>query len=99
VGDDVVVAEVDARPIDSRDTDWEVCDPAYRVTFWRRRVGGGWGARDFEVSGGDVGLVVDWATHHADVEETFTMFVVVGRAGERGLVRLAGVDPTRADDA
>jgi hypothetical protein len=92
--DDLAVPELDARPVDPRDTGWEVWDPRYRVYFWRP-YGGGWASRSFEVSGADAYAVLDWATRHADDDETYTLFAVADHDDERGLVRLAGSDPTR----
>jgi hypothetical protein len=69
----------------------------YRVYFWRPYGGGGWQSREFEVSGADAAGVFDWATRHAHDDEIYTLFAVVENREGRGLVRLAGVDPTRAD--
>ena len=94
------VSEVHARPVDPRDTGWEVWNPAYRVYFWRplgpERA---WSSREFEVSGADAVEVFAWAEQHAIDDETYTVFALVDHGGDRGLVRLAGVDPTRAEHA
>jgi hypothetical protein len=94
-GDDVAELELNARPVDPRDTSWEVRNPAYRVCFWRR-FGGGWASREFEVSGADAAVVFDWAERNAGDDETYSIFVLVGDGDARGLVRLAGLDPTGA---
>jgi hypothetical protein len=87
-----------SRPIDPRDQRWEIWRPTYRVYFWRLVSPTGWGSREFEVSGGDIVAILNWAERHADRGETFTVFVVVGEGERLGLVRLAGGDPTRASD-
>ena len=90
-----VAREPSARPVDPRDARWEVWEPTYRVYFWRRTADG-WQSRECEVSAADVVAVLEWAVRHANEGETSTIFaVVVDGAGARGLVRLAGVDPTR----
>jgi hypothetical protein len=84
---------MNARPADPRDTKWEVSSPAYRVYFWRRR-SGGYETEEFELDGAtDVAEVLGWAEQRAEAR-TFTVYVVVDALGERGLVQLAGVDPT-----
>ena len=86
---------LEARLVDPRDTTWEVWDPSYRVYFWHHQVLGGWACREYEVTGADVSAVLEWATENARSGEKFTMFVVVAREGETGLLRLSGDDPTR----
>jgi hypothetical protein len=90
----IAVTELRARPVDPRDTRWEVWNPAFRVYFWRS-LGGGWMSREFEISGGDVVEVLAWAADHAEDDETYTVHCVVDGADGTGLVRLAGTDPTR----
>ena len=89
------MSNLTSRPIDPRDTGWEVWNPAYRVYFWRRVSATGWGSRELEVSGDDIVAVLDWATRNANDGETYTLFAVVDYGDERGLIRLAGHDPTR----
>jgi hypothetical protein len=89
------MADLEARSLDPRDTRWEVWDPAYRVFFWSRAVGGGWASREFEVTGATVEDAHSWATANARPDETITLFAVVAREGETGVVRLLGDDPTR----
>lgn len=89
------MADLEARPIDPRDTRWEIWNPAYRVYFWQELGGGAWGSREFLVSGGDVNEVAEWANLHANDNETYTLFAVVDHGDDAGLVRLAGHDPTR----
>jgi hypothetical protein len=89
------MSNLTSRPIDPRDTGWEVWNPAYRVYFWQRVSATGWGSRELEVSGDDIVAVLDWATRNANDGETYTLFAVVDYGDERGLIRLAGHDPTR----
>jgi hypothetical protein len=93
------MSNLTSRPIDPRDTGWDVWNPAYRVYFWRRVSSTGWASREFELSGGDIVAVLGWATRHTNDGETFALFAVVEGSGRPGLVRLAGDDPTRASDA
>jgi hypothetical protein len=88
------VTELRVRPVDPRDTRWELWKPLYRVYFRRPR-GTGWMSREFEVSGGDVVAALAWAAEHAENQETYTVHCVVEGADGPGLVRLAGDDPTR----
>jgi hypothetical protein len=44
--------------------------------------------------GVDVGEALAWAEATKPAGSTFTIYAVIEGAGERGLVRLAGVDPT-----
>ena len=89
----VAVTELRARPVDPRDTRWEVWNPAFRVYFWRRWMGG-WMSREFEIRGGDVVGVLAWAAEHAEDGETYTLHCVVEAPDGTGLVRLTGEDPT-----
>ena len=83
-----------ARLVDPRDTGWEVWTPAFRVYFWRL-IGDEYSSREFEISNADITMVLDWANLQASDDETYTVFAVVDRGGDLGLVRLAGDDPTR----
>ena len=93
-----LVSDVNARAVDPRDIEWEVWDAAYRVYFWRA-LGpeGAWSSREVEVSGGDAAEVITWAAHNAIDDETYTVFALVDRHGEQGLVHLTGVDPSRPE--
>jgi hypothetical protein len=88
------VSKPRARPVDPRDTSWEVWNPRYRVYFWRS-LGQSWASREFELSDADVVAVLAWAAEHAEDDETYTMHCVVEDSEGAGLVRLAGTDPTR----
>jgi hypothetical protein len=89
------MADARARPIDPRDTRWEVWDPAFRVYFWARRGVGWWVPREFEVEADDIQGVQRWIDENRAAEETFTLYAVVRHPDGPGLVRLLGTDPTR----
>jgi hypothetical protein len=92
---------VDVRPVDPRDTTWEVDEPAYRVYFWRpvpQPIGSptGFASEEFEITGSDVEGVIAWADATAGSKRTYALYALVRcREGELGLVRLAGADPLR----
>jgi hypothetical protein len=88
------VPELDARHVDPRDSRWELWNPAYLVSLWSRS-GDGWASREFEIGAADVNEVLDWIREQDDVE-TFTLYAIVNRGDDRGVVRLAGTDPTRS---
>ena len=59
------------RPVDPRDTTWEVDTPAYRVYFWSlppgpppssSEEGIGWSSDEYEVEDADVTVVLEWPT-------------------------------------
>jgi hypothetical protein len=93
---------VRVRPVDPRDTTWEVVASAYRVYFWAQPPGpppSGEGrmayvSDEYEVNDADVTLVLEWARSKASSDQTFTLYALVHCNGTPGLVRLAGVDPT-----
>ena len=95
---------MDIRPVDPRDTHWEITCPSFRVYFWQPQPSppgasehpGGYHSTEFEVSGVDVGEVLTWAEATAPRGSTYTVYALVEQGGERGLVRLAGVDPMAA---
>lgn len=91
------------EPIDPRDTEWEIDDPAYRVYFWRRTVAPSGvprehvGCHEHRLTGVvDVAEVLDWARRTARPDETFVLYVEHRDAGRPGLLRLMGVDPSVA---
>lgn len=88
------VTALKVRPVDPRDQRWEIWQPEYRVYFWRAERGS-YVSREFELSGGDVLQVLSWADGNAAEGETYVLHVAVGTADGLGLIRLAGVDPTR----
>ena len=96
---------MDVRPVDPRDSGWEIGSPSYRVYFWEQRPArgdvsqhlAGYGSTEFEVSGAtEVGEVLAWAEATAPSGASYTVYALVELGSERGLVRLAGVDPTAA---
>ena len=83
--------ESEVRPVDPRDTEWEISSPSYRVYFRRPLAHGGYMSDEFELRGAaDVRAVLSWAEEKADGR----MYVLVGASGEGGLVKLAEVAPT-----
>jgi hypothetical protein len=91
------------RPVDPRDTAWEVDTPAYRVYFWSlpprpppssSEEGMGWFSDEYEVEDADVTVVLEWANSRASPGQTFRLYALVHCNGTPGLVRLAGTDPT-----
>ncbi|HEX5469340.1 MAG TPA: hypothetical protein VFW80_09880 [Gaiellaceae bacterium] len=84
---------MDARPIDPRDTEWELSSPVYRVSFFAQDERGGWSSDAFELDGaGDVAEALSWAERES-AGRVFVLYALVEAAGEGGLVRLAGTDP------
>jgi hypothetical protein len=83
---------VDVRPVDPRDTRWEVSTPTYRVYFWNADLV----SDEYELVGArDVHEVLAWAEANAGPGRTYWLSVRVDdRNGEPGLLRLAGHDPT-----
>ena len=95
---------MDVRPIDPRDTTWEIDKPAYRVYFWTRvpqPIGFPMGiaSEEFEVTKADVQEVIAWAEATAGSDRTYTLYALVQRPErEFGLVRLAGADLLRTPE-
>jgi hypothetical protein len=97
---------MEVRPVDPRGQRWEIDSPSYRVYFWTRPLAPPhvpqdivmYHSTEFELSGvGDVGEVLEWAEANAPPESTHTIYAVIEHAGEEGLVRLRGADPTGAN--
>jgi hypothetical protein len=86
---------LDARPADPRDARWELWNPGYRVYFWRR-AGDAYASREFDVAPAEVDEVLAWIDEHRLDGETVALFAVVDRGDGLGIIRLAGVDPTRS---
>jgi hypothetical protein len=90
------------RPVDPRDTAWEVNAPAYRVYFLLQPPGPppsgeeqmAWVSDEYEVEDADVAVVLEWANSKASPGQTFTLYALAHCNGMPGLVRLAGTDPT-----
>jgi hypothetical protein len=84
------------RPVDPRDTRWEINHPAYRVYFWQRPgdpPDSDWASEEWHIEGADVQEVLAWAgkdeTHRA-----YILYVCHTCGTEPGLIRLCGSDPT-----
>jgi hypothetical protein len=94
------------EPVDPRDTRWEVDDPVYRVKLWRRLTPPRGVAQEdmayecetFRVrEAPDVHAVLEWLATQVRGGRTASLHVEHETAdGERGLLRLAGTDPTAA---
>jgi hypothetical protein len=99
------------RPIDPRDTVWEIDSHSYRFYFWEPQPPPqpnlpvhpvSYHSSEFEVTDVDVAEVIAWAEATASPGSTYTLYAVIDQGNERGLIRLAGVDPLapkRTDDA
>ena len=82
---------VEIVSVDRRDQSWEIDSPRYRVYFWDAAAT----SYEYEVSqADDVAEVMAWADAERGTR-TFTLYACVQHDG-LGLVRLAGIDPTRA---
>lgn len=83
------------RPVDPRDTRWEVTQPAYRVYFWQRggHWGPGWASEEWQAEGADIREVLAWANAD-ELHRPYTLYVCCECDGAPGLIRLHGNDPT-----
>lgn len=98
--------EVSVDPVDERDSSWENSDPLFRVYLHGQTdpEAPGWWTDTYDIRGGDVLQVVDWAQRQAGDSLTYAVALVVDDAAEeqrkpgcgRGLVWLVGMD---ANDA
>lgn len=87
-------AAMDARQIDPRTATWEDDFPVYRVVFWV-----GDAADEWDVEGAtDVHQAIAWATEQAR-GRNFTLSVVARFAGDEGVLRVLGADPTKPQTA
>ena len=83
------------RLVDPRDARWEVDAPTYRVYFWERSSGSsgpGWASEEWEISGTDVGEIIDWASRDTKHRE-YMLYACCTCNGELGLIRLLGRNP------
>ncbi|MDT0264768.1 hypothetical protein RM844_00525 [Streptomyces sp. DSM 44915] len=78
------------RGVDPRDTSWEQDHATYRVSFWDVPAHV---AHEFEiVDRVDIEELLRWAREYAAERGwAHTVYAVATDAGERGLIRLAGV--------
>ena len=88
------------EPFDAR---WEENGLTYRVRFWGVKTETRtdsplvYACTEIDVSDAvDVSEVLRWAEDNAD-GRTFTLYAVVDRGSDHGLIHLAGVDPTKHD--
>lgn len=82
---------MDVRQASPLDMNWHADLPAYRVYFWD-----GSSSHEYELSDcHNVREAITWADENAGARRTYTLYVVVDRGGEMGLVRLFGIDPTK----
>ena len=95
-----------AEGVDPRDIIWEADDPVYRVYFWHQPPAPEgipqeqvmFHCDEWRLSGaGDVHEVLAWAEQHKGAR-SYTLYAEHdedrGGAFARGLIRLAGTDPT-----
>lgn len=93
--------------VDPRDVEWEQPNPVYRVYFWHRppppagipaeRVM--WHCNEQRLTGAkDVHEVIAWAIEQLPAGDHYVLYVEHTDGGRRGLVRLAGVDPTESTE-
>lgn len=88
-----------AQQVDPRTAQWEEDYPAYRVYFWQTTAedpGTGWASDEWRLTGADIHGVLTWASEHGD-DRYLTIWADIEIAGQPGLVRLSGWEPTRPD--
>lgn len=96
----IVSLRMEIRPIDPRDTGWEVPHPVFRVYFWDRH----YTSYEYEVTGADVHEVIEWAEGKAGHQLTYVLYALVDRGegvdgvDRLGLIQLAGRDPMWDED-
>ena len=92
-----------ADGVDPRDTTWEASDPVYRVYFWHRPPPPAgmpadqimWHCDEQRLTGAnDVHEVIAWAESRLPAGDQYVLYVEHADGGGRGLIRLAGADPT-----
>ena len=92
---------LEARSVNPDDQRWEFDDPTYRVFFWSRLQGTGpdaaWHSDEWEITGADIDTVFAWVRDNADGRRA-SLWAVTRPGGEVTHIRLAGTDPTAADD-
>ncbi|HET7648166.1 MAG TPA: hypothetical protein VFK17_06315 [Gaiellaceae bacterium] len=96
------------KPVSPQDVSWSRDVPVYRVYFWKRpplpaSAPDGvtedrlvWTAFEYELTEClNVREALAWADENAGHDRSYTLYAVSDRAGERGLIRLFGIDPTK----
>lgn len=79
--------------VDPRDQQWADDDPIFRVYFWKQLGASAFESDEFELSGADVNQALAWTEERRD-GRTFALYLRRDDASGRGLVLLAGADPT-----
>jgi hypothetical protein len=88
---------VKAEPVDPRDTNWEIDEPAYRVYFWSQpRPGQMWVSDEWELTETDVAGALRWADANANHRQ-FVLYACIDAFEGLALIHLLGTDPTRPD--
>lgn len=92
---------VQAGPVYLGDVNVEVGAPTFRVYFWRTSPG--LACREFEVTGADVDVVIEWADRNQHDDETYVLGVITHAVNPSPvdshtvLTRIKGTDPSRSD--
>ena len=85
---------MDVRGVDPRTERWGEHRPTYRVYFWT----GALASHEHQLTGAsDVGEVLAWAEANRGPDRTYTVYVEAQGESGLGLIRLYGIDPTRAE--
>lgn len=95
------------RLVDPRSTTWELDNPVFWVTFFRRGPAPadvpsesvGYESEEWELTGGEVQDALAWAQEHAGQDRTWILHLASPSSEGLGLIRLAGVDPNAANAA
>ena len=82
-------------------TRWQIDRPTFRVDFWTQIAAPppgphgapGYSRESYLVSDAELDEVEEWAAQQADGRDT-VVYVSATLAGESGLIRLRGTDPT-----
>ena len=83
---------MNVRPVDPRDTLWEVDNPTYRVYFFDVAASR---SDEFELDDAEVDDVLAWASEHAG-ERRYAVYLRIAPPDvSPGLLRLLGDDPFR----
>jgi hypothetical protein len=87
---------VQVKPVDPRDTQWEIYQPRYRVYFWAQQAPGRmWSSEEWELADADVESALAWARAD-EAGRQFVLYAVGQDSTGPGLIRLLGDDPSRA---
>lgn len=99
---------MEVRPVSPQDMSWSSDLPAYRVYFWKKPTLTSplpegvtedrlvYSAFEYELTGcNNVREAFAWADENAGADRSYTLYAAAIHAGELGLVRLFGIDPTK----